>query len=74
MNGIEDAGVLAEAGQIVVVLEQFLGFEMAVVEGVDEIQRQVAGNQIEAGRARVGSFLVFAGGHQGRSVPFHRIG
>ncbi len=63
LDGIEQAGVFAEAGQIAVVLEQFFGLSMTVIERVDEIQRHVAGDQIEARRAPTGKSLVVAGLH-----------
>jgi hypothetical protein len=48
---VEDTRVLREAQQICVSLQQLFGLDVAVVEGVDEVEGDISRNQIEGRQA-----------------------
>ena len=51
----EDSGVMAEGREVVVVGQQLFGLSArTIIEGVDEIEGDVSGNQVELGRAVFG--------------------
>ncbi len=63
--------VLAELREIRIRLEQFLGLDMTIVERIDEVEADIASNQIEARRTPAGNFLIVFS--LGQKFPFFLI-